>query len=241
MGAGSQGWRLGNFSEDIAGYTTQTSFAKGASVPLKIARNAPILPQTRVDITVYRTGYYGGEGGAPDPGRRRHERPGQQQLHLQHAERHDGRAQLRELGRHLHDPRLRAARLGRLRGEAAHDGHERGEPRGVRGPRRQPRPRVARRCWSCPPRPISPTTRGAASRCTATRTAAAATVSGTDRAVKVSFDRPLRPERHGPRPLLRARLLHGPVARASRATTSPTPTTSRRTSTRPSCSSTRCS
>jgi PKD repeat protein len=63
MGAGSQGWRLGNFSENIAGYPTQTSFAKGASVPLKIARNAPILPQTRVDITVYRTGYYGGEGG----------------------------------------------------------------------------------------------------------------------------------------------------------------------------------
>ena len=68
MGAGSQGWRLGNFSEDIAGYTTQTSFAKGASVPLKIARNAPILPQTRVDITVYRTGYYGGEGARLIPG-----------------------------------------------------------------------------------------------------------------------------------------------------------------------------
>ena len=33
MGAGSQGWRLNNFSEDIAGYTTQSSFAKGASVP----------------------------------------------------------------------------------------------------------------------------------------------------------------------------------------------------------------
>ena len=68
MGAGSQGWRLGNFSEDIAGYPTQTSFAKGASVPLKIARNAPILPQTRVDISVYRTGYYGGEGGRLIPG-----------------------------------------------------------------------------------------------------------------------------------------------------------------------------
>ena len=68
MGAGSQGWRLGNFSENIAGYTTQTSFAKGASVPLKIARNAPILPQTRVDITVYRTGYYGGEGARLIPG-----------------------------------------------------------------------------------------------------------------------------------------------------------------------------
>jgi hypothetical protein len=68
MGAGSQGWRLGNFSEDIGGYTTQTSFAKGASVPLKIARNGPVLPQTHVDITVYRTGYYGGDGARLIPG-----------------------------------------------------------------------------------------------------------------------------------------------------------------------------
>ena len=35
---------------------------------LKLARNAPILPQTRVDISVYRTGYYGGEGGRLIPG-----------------------------------------------------------------------------------------------------------------------------------------------------------------------------
>jgi YD repeat-containing protein len=68
MGAGSQGWRIGNYSEDIAGYTTKTSFAKGENVQLKIARNAPILPQTHVDISVYRTGYYGGEGARLIPG-----------------------------------------------------------------------------------------------------------------------------------------------------------------------------
>jgi PKD repeat protein len=68
MGAGSQGWRLSTFSENIGGFTTQTSFAKGANVPLKIARNGPILPQTHVDITVYRTGYYGGEGARLIPG-----------------------------------------------------------------------------------------------------------------------------------------------------------------------------
>ena len=63
MGAGSQGWRLDNESDDIGGYSTKTSFNLGEAVPLKIARNAPIMPATRVDISVYRTGYYGGLGG----------------------------------------------------------------------------------------------------------------------------------------------------------------------------------
>ena len=214
MGAGSQGWRLGNFSENIAGYTTQTSFAKGASVPLKIARNAPILPQTRVDITVYRTGYYGGEGARLIPGAGATNVPVNNNFSLQHAERHDGRAQLRELGRHLHDPRLRAARLGRLRGEAAHDGHERGEPRGVRGPGRQPRPRVAR--------PAGPAHRDLSRLQHVGRQVAVPRQERRGghrlrhRPRREGVLRPAaRPERHGPRPLLRAGLLHGPVARAA--------------------------
>ena len=191
-GRGVAGLAAGRTSARTSrGYTTQTSFAKGASVPLKIARNAPILPQTRVDITRLSHGLLRRRGRAPDPGAGATNVAGQQQLHLQHAERHDGRAQLRELGRHLHDSRVHAC-----------------PPRASTWPSCARRTRTWRtgwcswsatttacpsraRCWSCRPRPISPTTRGAASRCTATRTAGRPTVSGTGRAVKVSFDRPL--------------------------------------------------
>jgi YD repeat-containing protein len=60
-GAGSSGYQLTNDSSDVAGYATKTSFAKGENVPLKIARNLPTFG-SGVDISVYRTGYYGGDG-----------------------------------------------------------------------------------------------------------------------------------------------------------------------------------
>jgi YD repeat-containing protein len=62
-GTGDSGWQLGNANENVAGYTTQGSFAKGASVPLKIARNQATFPASKVNIKVYRLGYYGGLGG----------------------------------------------------------------------------------------------------------------------------------------------------------------------------------
>ncbi len=62
-GEGSSGWLFDNYDEGIAGYATQTSFNLGQSVPLKIARNTPTPGGTKVGIAVYRMGYYGGDGG----------------------------------------------------------------------------------------------------------------------------------------------------------------------------------
>jgi hypothetical protein len=60
-GEGSSDWLAGNYDDNIAGFATQTSFNRGQSVPLKIARNA--AAGTKVNIEVFRLGYYGGEGG----------------------------------------------------------------------------------------------------------------------------------------------------------------------------------
>ena len=59
-GAGSIDWRMNNEDPNIAGYSTKTSYARGENVQLKIARNQPTFPAHRVDIDVYRMGYYGG-------------------------------------------------------------------------------------------------------------------------------------------------------------------------------------
>jgi YD repeat-containing protein len=61
-GAGSEGWRLTNYSPDVAGYATKTSFNLGENVPLKIGRvNVAAASTVRVDV--YRMGYYGNMGG----------------------------------------------------------------------------------------------------------------------------------------------------------------------------------
>jgi PKD repeat protein len=62
-GEGSSDWLFDNYNEGIAGYATQTSFNLGQSVPLKIARDTPTAGGTKVNIAVFRMGYYGGEGG----------------------------------------------------------------------------------------------------------------------------------------------------------------------------------
>ena len=62
-GAGTSAWALSNPSENVGGFATQSSFNLGQNVPLKIARNAPLVPATKVDISVYRMGYYGNTGG----------------------------------------------------------------------------------------------------------------------------------------------------------------------------------
>jgi PKD repeat protein len=61
-GAGTESYSLSNPSDNIGGYSTQTSYNLGSSVALKIGRNVPTFPATKVDIAVYRTGYYGGTG-----------------------------------------------------------------------------------------------------------------------------------------------------------------------------------
>ncbi|HST54965.1 MAG TPA: N,N-dimethylformamidase beta subunit family domain-containing protein [Solirubrobacteraceae bacterium] len=62
MGAGTSANQLGNYSEDIGGFTTQTSYNLGQSVQLKIGTDEPAVPATKVNIAIYRIGYYGGSG-----------------------------------------------------------------------------------------------------------------------------------------------------------------------------------
>jgi PKD repeat protein len=60
---GSSNWQVFDYSHDLGGYTTKTSVNLGEDVVLKIGRDAPISPQKTVNIDVYRMGYYDGEGG----------------------------------------------------------------------------------------------------------------------------------------------------------------------------------
>jgi hypothetical protein len=60
-GAGTTAWRLQNYNSiDVAGFPTQTSVNVGQSVTLKIARSSG---PGDVDVRVFRMGYYGGTGG----------------------------------------------------------------------------------------------------------------------------------------------------------------------------------
>jgi PKD repeat protein len=62
MGAGTTANEIANYSEDIGGFSTQTSYNLGENVQLKIGTDAPSFPSTSVNIAVYRIGYYGGTG-----------------------------------------------------------------------------------------------------------------------------------------------------------------------------------
>ncbi len=62
MGPGSDGWRLIEYSPDVAGFTTKTSVNLGESVTLKLGRvNTSAAANVKVDV--YRMGYYGNNGG----------------------------------------------------------------------------------------------------------------------------------------------------------------------------------
>jgi PKD repeat protein len=60
---GTSNWQVFDYSRNLGGYTTKTSVNLGEDVVLKIGRNAPVAPQKTVNIDVYRMGYYDGEGG----------------------------------------------------------------------------------------------------------------------------------------------------------------------------------
>jgi PKD repeat protein len=62
MGAGTTSNELSHYSESIAGFSTKTSYNLGESVQLKIGTSAPSFPGTKASIAVYRIGYYGGAG-----------------------------------------------------------------------------------------------------------------------------------------------------------------------------------
>jgi len=50
------------YSEDIGGFTPATSYNPGENIPLKIGTDEPSFPGTTVNISIYRIGYYGGDG-----------------------------------------------------------------------------------------------------------------------------------------------------------------------------------
>ncbi len=61
-GPGSDGWRLVEYSPDVAGFATKTSVNRGENVTLKLGRvNTSAAASVRVDV--YRMGYYGNTGG----------------------------------------------------------------------------------------------------------------------------------------------------------------------------------
>ena len=61
MGAGSSGWQVQNYSADLGGFPTVTSVNVGQSVPLKIGTD--LASAQTINLTVYRIGWYGGAGG----------------------------------------------------------------------------------------------------------------------------------------------------------------------------------
>ena len=62
MGAGTTAWQVSdNYSDHIGGFTPQTSYNLGQDVPLKIGTDFTTSPSVNVDV--YRMGYYGGNGG----------------------------------------------------------------------------------------------------------------------------------------------------------------------------------
>jgi PKD repeat protein len=61
-GPGSEGWRLVEFSPNVAGFTTKTSVNLGEDVTLKLGR-ASTSAAASVKVDVYRMGYYGNMGG----------------------------------------------------------------------------------------------------------------------------------------------------------------------------------
>src|ERR1043166_50265 len=60
---GTTSWEINNASPNLGGYTTKTSVNLGESVGPKVGRDAPVSPTKTVNIAVYRMGYYDGDGG----------------------------------------------------------------------------------------------------------------------------------------------------------------------------------
>jgi YD repeat-containing protein len=61
--SGTSAWQVDEYSQGLGGFTTKTSFDLGESVTLKIGRDAPVSPTKTVSISVFRMGYYEGLNG----------------------------------------------------------------------------------------------------------------------------------------------------------------------------------
>ncbi len=62
MGAGTTAYDMTKYDDNIGGFSVQTSYNLGQSVQLKIGRNLSGLPTSKANIDVYRLGDYGGTG-----------------------------------------------------------------------------------------------------------------------------------------------------------------------------------
>jgi PKD repeat protein len=60
---GTSAWEVWDYSSELGGFTTKTSVNLGESVTLKVGRNGPVSPTRTVNIAIYRMGYYQGLGG----------------------------------------------------------------------------------------------------------------------------------------------------------------------------------
>ena len=175
---------------------------------LKIGRNAPTFPTMTVDIARLPHGLV-----------RRRRRPAGQHRRRNvtinndftcNADgRHDRQGRLRQLAADVHDPGSALPASGvYLAKLTATNGEQTAVVFTVRDDTRAPR-----RCSTCCRLDTRPTTSSAASRCT-TAVGGANTVSGTGRAVKVSFNRPLDQRRQRARLVPRPGLQPADVARA---------------------------
>jgi YD repeat-containing protein len=61
--SGTPDWEVWDYSQELGGFPTKTSVNLGEGVTLKIGRNGPVSPTRTVNISVYRMGYYEGLGG----------------------------------------------------------------------------------------------------------------------------------------------------------------------------------
>ena len=177
-----------NYSEDLGGFTPQTSYNLGESVPLKIGTDLRLVPRRRASTSRLPDRLLRRQRRAPDRRRRREQRQSQQLLPMQPGEHDDRRTELLELERQLHDPGQQAAGLGHLRGRL-HRRRRRRHPELRRLPGAQRRAllgnplRAADRRlrglqpWGC--KSLYFDACGGAN-----------TIAGDPRAVAVSFDRP---------------------------------------------------
>ena len=53
-GAGTSAWDISDYSPDLGGFTTKTSYNLGENVVLKVGRNAPTVPSMSAQVSVYR-------------------------------------------------------------------------------------------------------------------------------------------------------------------------------------------
>ena len=105
-----------NYSEDLGAFTPQTSYNLGESVPIKIGTDLPSFPATNVNISIYRIGWYGGNGARLIAGAGATNVKVSNSFQCNRTQPVDRRTELLQLERQLHGPGQQAAGLRHLRG-----------------------------------------------------------------------------------------------------------------------------